>query len=221
MTSPKAASPTALSDRPLLILASASPRRRALLAQVGLRPDRVAPADIDETPLPGELPRPYAERLAAEKSAAALARAEAAEPEPRERLVLAADTVVALGRRILDKPTDAAAAARALRQLSGRRHRVITAVALRRLGDGRLWARRVETQVRFKALSEREIDWLLAVGDWRGKAGAYAIQGAAGAVAPAINGSYSNVVGLPLTETLGLLEAAGLRPDAAAAEAGA
>jgi septum formation protein len=127
--------------------------------------------------------------------------------------VLAADTVVALGRRTLGKPADEAEAAAFLALLSGRRHRVITAVALRR--DGRGWSRAVETAVRFKRLSAAEIAGYLASGEWRGKAGGYAIQGRAAAFVPWIGGSYSNVVGLPLTETLGLLEAAGLRPETA------
>ena len=202
----------AASDAPLrLILGSASPRRRELLAQIGVAPDAIRPADIDETPRRDELPRRYAERLAAEKGAALAAAA-----LPNE-LILTADTVVAAGRRILDKPADEAAAAASLRLLSGRRHRVITAIGLRH-GD-RAWARRVETQVRFKRLSEGEIAGYLASGEWRGKAGGYAIQGLGAAFVPAISGSYSNVVGLPLVETAGLLEAAGWRRDLAAASA--
>ena len=192
---------------PRLVLASASPRRLDLLAQVGVRPDAVAPQDVDETPLKGELPRRYAERIAETKAAAGAA----ADPDA---LVLAADTVVAVGRRILGKPEDRAEAERFLRLLSGRAHRVITAVVLRR-GDW-IRRRRVETRVTFKKLSETEIAAYLACGEWRGKAGGYAIQGRAAGFAPAINGSYPNVVGLPLTETLGLLEAAGVRPEAAA-----
>ena len=194
-----------------LILGSASPRRRDLLAQIGVIPDEIRPADIDETPGKDELPRRYAERLAAEKGAALAAGLGA------EDLILTADTVVAAGRRILDKPADEGAAAAALRLLSGRRHRVITAVGLRR-GD-RVWARRVETQVRFKRLSDAEIAGYLASGEWRGKAGGYAIQGLGAAFVPAINGSYSNVVGLPLAETAGLLDGAGWRRDMAAASA--
>ena len=192
-------------DRPRLILASASPRRRDLLAQIGAEPDAVAPADIDETPRDGELPRAYALRLAEEKAAATAAR-----PDAAGAAVLAADTVVSAGRRILGKPGDAAEAERFLRLLSGRRHRVTTGVALR--FGGHVWRRRVETQVRFKRLSDAEIAAYLAAGEWRGKAGGYAIQGIGGAFVPAINGSYSNVVGLPLTETAGMLEAAGLAP---------
>ena len=182
-----------------LILGSASPRRRDLLAQIGVTPDAIAPADIDETPRRDELPRRYAERLAAEK-----AQAVAAGPED---LVLTADTVVSAGRRILGKPADAVEAEAFLRLLSGRRHRVATAVALRR-GE-RLWARLVETQVKLKRLSDQEISAYLASGEWRGKAGGYAIQGIAGAFVPWIGGSYSAVVGLPLTETANLLIGAG------------
>jgi septum formation protein len=181
-----------------LVLASASPRRRQLLAQIGVTPDAVAPADIDETPRKGELPRRYVLRMAEEKSAAA---------HGPDALTLAADTVVSVGRRILGKPADETEAAAFLALLSGRRHRVATAVALR-LG-ARLWTRRVETQVRFKRLSRAETAAYLASGEWRGKAGGYAIQGIAAAFIPAINGSYTNVVGLPLTETANLLTGAG------------
>ena len=182
-----------------LILASASPRRLALLAQIGIAPDAVAPADVDEGPRPRELPRLLALRLAC-------AKALAAEADPGD-LVLAADTVVAVGRRILGKPADAAEAAGFLRLLSGRRHRVMTAIALRR--DAILRHRVVETAVRFKRLSEPEIAAYLASGEWHGKAGGYAIQGRAGAFVPWIGGSYSAVVGLPLTETRNLLEGFG------------
>jgi septum formation protein len=182
-----------------LILGSASPRRRELLAQLGIRPDAVRHADIDETPQPGEAPRAYAIRIAAEKAAAL-------PPGPGE-LVLCADTTVAAGRRILGKPADAAEAAAFLRLLSGRRHRVITALALR--GPGRVWQRAVTTQVAVKRLSEEEIARYLASGDWRGKAGGYAIQGPAAAFVPWIQGSWSAVVGLPLHETAILLGAAG------------
>ncbi|MGM0584132.1 MAG: Maf family protein [Pseudomonadota bacterium] len=187
-------------DAPRLILGSASPRRRDLLAAVGVAPDAIRPAEIDETPRRGELPRLYAERLAREK-AEAIAKAEPG------ALVLAADTVVAAGRRILGKPETEDEARGFLALLSGRRHRVITAVALRR--DAREWTRRVETQVKMKRLSEGEIAAYLRSGEWRGKAGGYAIQGIGAAFVPAINGSYTNVVGLPLTETLGLLAGAG------------
>ncbi len=178
-----------------LTLASASPRRLDLLAQIGVVPDAVTPADIDETPKPGELPRPYAARLAEEK-----ARAVGGE------LVLAADTVVAVGRRIFGKPVDAEEAEAFLRLLSGRRHKVITGVALK---GAKLWTRTVETAVKLKRLSDAEIADYIASGEWQGKAGGYAIQGIGGAFVPWISGSYTNVVGLPLTETAGLLRAAG------------
>lgn len=182
-----------------LILGSGSPRRRELLAQIGVVADDIRPPDIDETPQRAELPRPYCLRMAQEK-----ARAVVAGPDD---LVLCADTTVALGRRILGKPADVAEAAQFLLALSGRRHRVITAVALRR-GD-RLWAREVVTTVQMKRLSDEELNAYLASGDWRGKAGGYAIQGPAGAFIPWINGSFTGVVGLPLAETAGLLQAAG------------
>ena len=194
--------PAAPADTPPLILASASPRRLALLAQIGVRPDTVRPAEIDETPLKGELPRAYALRIACEKAATV---------DAPGSLVLAADTVVSVGRRILGKPGSAEEADRFLRMLSGRRHRVTTAVCLRR--DGRQWTRRVETAVKLKRLSEAEIAAYLRSGEWQGKAGGYAIQGIAGAFIPWIGGSYTNVVGLPLTETAGLLEGAGYRVD--------
>jgi len=182
-----------------LILGSASPRRRDLLAQIGVQPDAIRPADIDETPRKGELPRPYCARMATEK-----ARAVEAAPED---LVLCADTTVALGRRILGKPDDAGEAAEFLLALSGRRHRVITAVALRR-GE-RIWERDVVTAVKFKALSDDELNAYLASGEWAGKAGGYGIQGRAGAFVPWINGSFSAVVGLPLAETAVLIAGAG------------
>ncbi len=189
--------------RPRLILASASPRRRELLAQVGIVPDAVLPAEIDETPARGETPRACALRLAAAKAEACQADA--------DDVVLAADTIVALGSRMLGKPADAAEAKAFLALLSGRRHRVLTAVAVRR-GERR-WSRAVETAVRFKRLDVPEFAAYVASGEWQGKAGGYAIQGRAGGFIPWIGGSYSNVVGLPLTETLGLLAAAGLGPD--------
>ncbi len=189
----------AAGGRPRLVLASASPRRRELLAQIGIVPDDIRATEIDETPGRGELPRAYCRRIAA-------AKADAVTTAPGE-IVLAADTTVALGRRILGKPADAGDAERMLRLLSGRRHRVITAIALRR--DGRCWLRDVVTTVRMKRLSEAEISAYLASGEWHGKAGAYAVQGLAGAFIPWINGSFTGVVGLPLAETAGLLEAAG------------
>ena len=182
-----------------LILGSGSPRRRDLLAQLGIVADEVRPPDIDEEPARRELPRPYCIRLAREKALAV--RAEDGD------IVLSADTTVALGRRILGKPANAGEAAQFLLALSGRRHRVITAVALRR-GD-RVWERDVVTAVRMKALSDEELNAYLATDDWRGKAGGYGIQGPAGAFIPWISGSFSAVVGLPLTETAHLLRAAG------------
>jgi septum formation protein len=184
---------------PRLILGSGSPRRLDLLAQIGVVPDAVRPPEIDETPRPGELPRSYCARIAREKAQAVTAA--------RDEIVLAADTTVALGRRILGKPENEAEAACFLRMLSGRRHRVTTAVALRR-GDT-LWERDAQTMVRMKPLSEAEIAAYLATGDWQGKAGGYSIQGPAGAFVPWIRGSYPAVVGLPLAETAGLLRGAG------------
>ena len=186
---------------PQLILASASPRRRELLARLGIEPVRVVHADIDETPLKGELPRDYAARMAREK---ALAAADSAAH------VLAGDTVVAAGRRILPKAEDEATARRCLELLSGRRHRVFSAVALL-APDGSARERLNETQVRFKRLSEEEIRAHLAGGEWRGKAGGYAIQGSAEGLIAWIGGSHSGVVGLPLFETRALLRSAGFR----------
>jgi septum formation protein len=182
-----------------LILGSASPRRKELLAQIGVVPDAVLPPDIDETPRKGELPRPYAARMAAEKAAAV--------PGGPEDVVLCADTTVALGRRILGKPEDAGQAAAFLTLLGGRRHEVITAVAVRR-GD-RMWTREVVSVVRFKRLSDVELNGYLASGEWQGKAGGYGIQGRAGAFVPWMQGSFTGVVGLPVAETAALLQAAG------------
>ena len=182
-----------------LILGSGSPRRRELLAQIGVEADDIRPPDINEDPRPDELPRPYCVRLAREKALAI--------PASDDEIVLSADTTVALGRRILGKPADAAEAAQFLYALSGRRHRVVTAVAVRR-GD-KLWERDVVTQVKMKSLSDVEVNAYLASEDWRGKAGGYAIQGPAGAFVPWISGSFSAVVGLPLAETANLLVAAG------------
>lgn len=195
--------------RPRLILASGSPRRRELLAQIGLVPDEVDPADIDETPLDGELPAGHAQRLSQDKVAIVAARHPGA-------VVLAADTVVGLGRRILPKADDAATAQRCLTLLQGRRHRVHTGVAL--VGtDGKRWSRVVESQVIFRTLSRDEIDQYIATNDWKGKAGGYAIQGLASLFVRQLSGSYSNVVGLPLTEVAGLLRAAGIDALAQAA----
>ncbi len=182
-----------------LILGSASPRRRELLAQVGIVPDAVVSPEIDENPKKGELPRPYCLRMALEKLAVV-----AAGPDD---FVLAADTTVAVGRRILGKPADAAEAAQFLLLLSGRRHKVITAVVLRR--DGKTWSRVVDSSVAFKRLSDDEISAYLRSMEWQGRAGGYAIQGLASALIPWIGGSYSAIVGLPLAETVGLLRGAG------------
>ncbi len=183
-----------------LVLGSASPRRLELLATLGLVPDAVRPADIDEEPRKAELPRPYCARMALEKVWAVAAA--------DDEIVLCADTTVALGRRILGKPADAVEAAQFLTRLGGRRHNVITAVAVRR-GE-RLWTREVETAVKMKRLSDDELNGYLASGEWQGKAGGYGIQGRAGAFIPWISGSFSAVVGLPLAETAALLTAAGL-----------
>lgn len=183
-----------------LILGSASPRRHDLLAQLGLTPDAVTPPDIDETPRKGELPRPYCARLAREKAAAV----PGAGPDD---VVLCADTTVALGRRILGKPADAGEAEAFLTALGGRRHQVITAVAVRR-GD-RVWSRESVSAVKMKRLSDAELNSYLDSGEWMGKAGGYAIQGRAGAFIPWITGSFTGIVGLPLAETAALLAAAG------------
>lgn len=185
--------------QPTLILASASPRRRELIARLGLVPDAVAPADIDETPHKGELPRDYAKRMAREKAEAA---------SSSEGYVLAGDTVVAAGRRILPKAEDEATARKCLELLSGRRHKVLSAIALR-APDGALRERVSETVVLFKRLSAAEIDAYIASGEWDGKAGGYAIQGIAEGLIARIQGSHSGVVGLPLYETRALLKAAG------------
>jgi nucleoside triphosphate pyrophosphatase len=185
------------------VLASASPRRVALLRQVGYPPDLTIPADVDETPLTGELPRNIARRLACTKALAV------AEMVP-DALVLAADTVVARGRRILPKPADEGEARRCLALLSGCRHRVHGGVALVAPG-GRIGVRVVTTVVTFKRLAGKEVDCYLRCGEWRGKAGGYAIQERAAAFVRQIIGSYSNVVGLPLYETCALLGGLGYR----------
>jgi septum formation protein len=185
---------------PRLILASASPRRLELLARIGITPDAIVPADIDETPHPGELPPRYAARIAAAKAAAV------AEPGA---IILAADTVVAVGRRILPKAEVDADARVSLGLLSGRRHRVHSAVTLID-AQGKARQRLSTTIVTFKRLSAEEIASYLASGEWKGKAGGYAIQGRAEALIRAISGSWSGVVGLPLYETRALLEATGM-----------
>ncbi|MDB5665039.1 nucleoside triphosphate pyrophosphatase [Cypionkella sp.] len=181
------------------ILGSGSPRRKELLAQLGIIPDAILPPDINEDPKRGELPRPYCARLAREKAAAI-----AADPDD---IILTADTTVALGRRILGKPADAGEAAKFLTDLGGRRHQVITAIAVKR-GD-KIWTRESVSAVKMKRLSDIELNTYLASMEWQGKAGAYAIQGAAGAFIPWISGSFTGIVGLPLAETAALLAAAG------------
>ena len=182
-----------------LILASASPRRRELIARLGIEPSAIAAADIDETPLKAELPRVYAARMAREKALAV---------SGGDAHVLAGDTVVALGRRILPKAEDEATARTCLKLMSGRRHRVLSAIALK-APDGTLRERISETIVIFKQLSATEIDAYIAGGEWHGKAGGYAIQGSAEGLIKWIAGSHSGVVGLPLFETRALLKAAG------------
>lgn len=188
--------------RPELVLASASPRRIELLALIGIKPDRIDPADIDETPLKDETPPRLAARLARTKAQAVTARAP-------DAVVLAADTVVAVGRRLLEKPADAAEEVKFLRLLSGRNHRVFTGVAVATSETVR--HRVVETRVTFKRLSETEIADYVAGGDWKGKAGGYGIQGPAAAFVLKIVGSHPAVMGLPLPETVNLLAGAGWR----------
>jgi septum formation protein len=183
-----------------LILASASPRRIALLKQVGIEPEAIVPADIDETPHKGELPAIYAARMAREKANIIAAKYPG-------KIILAADTVVACGRKIFPKAEDAKTAVMCIRHLSGRRHRVYTAVCVIR--DGREYEETVLTQLKMNRLSDKEIAQYIAGNEWQGKAGGYAIQGTAEAFIPWVSGSYSNVVGLPLYETLKLLKRAG------------
>lgn len=194
-------SPSASASPPLL-LASASPRRRDLLGQIGITPARIEALTVDETPFKHELPRDYAKRIAAAKADAAIAR------HP-DHIVLAADTVVHMGRRILPKAETEAQARQCLEELSGRRHRVLTGVALYHPDRGKR-ERLVETAVQFKRLSAAETARYLESREWEGKAGGYGIQGLAGAYVTGINGSYSNVVGLPLAETWNLLQWAGV-----------
>jgi septum formation protein len=182
-----------------LILGSASPRRKELLAGLGIVPDLILPPDIDESPRKGELPRPYALRLAEEKAQAV--------PAGPEDVVLCADTTVALGRRILGKPVDAGEAAAFLVALGGRRHQVVTGVAVRR--GARVLVRESLSVVKMKRLSDAELNAYLASGEWQGKAGGYGIQGLAGALIPWIQGSYTGIMGLPVMETAALLTAVG------------
>lgn len=188
---------------PPLVLASASPRRLQLLDQIGITPDAVDPPEVDEAVLPGELPRAMVARLAAAKAAAVAAR------RP-EAFVLAADTTVAVGRRILGKPADAAEARRMLQRLSGRAHRVYTGVCVVAPG-GRTAARVSETRLHFKRLEPSELDAFLASGEWEDAAGAYKIHQSAGAFVRALSGSFTGVVGLPLYETRALLTGLGWR----------
>lgn len=186
-----------------LVLASASPRRVQLLAQIGIVSDKIAAAGIDETPKKNELPAAHAKRMAQAKAAAVAA----SHPDD---VVLAADTVVACGRRILSKTDDEKTARKYLQLLSGRRHRVTTAVCV--TAGGKTTCRLAETHVRFNRLTGKDIDAYIAGGEWKGKAGAYAIQGRAEAFIPWINGSFSNIVGLPLAETSTMLMRVGIHP---------
>lgn len=197
------ASPSPELVRPELVLASASPRRLELLGRLGLKPTRVVATDIDESPLKGERPRAHAIRLAAEKARAAAALAPAC-------VILAGDTVVGAGARILPKAEDEATARQCLALLSGRRHRVFSAIAVI-TPDGTLREALSETIVRFKRLSGEEVESYIAGGEWHGKAGGYAIQGSAEGFCDWLSGSHSGVVGLPLFETRRLLRAAGLK----------
>ncbi|MBX3514742.1 MAG: Maf-like protein [Xanthobacteraceae bacterium] len=204
--------------RPKLVLASGSPRRLALLAQIGLEPDALMPAEVDETPDRGELPRTLAVRLAREKAERVIERVRGQEAI-RDAYILGADTVVAVGRRILPKPDLLEEAAACLRLLSGRTHRVYSGVCLV-TPQNSIKTRLVESRVRFKRLSSQEIEAYLASGEWRGKAGGYAIQGLAGGFVIKLVGSYPNVVGMPLFETATMLSGEGfpihynwVRPD--------
>jgi septum formation protein len=193
--------------RPKLVLASGSPRRLGLLNQAGIEPDALRPADVDEIPVKGELPRALANRLARAKAEAALSAVRIDE-ELRGSYILAADTVVAVGRRIMPKAEMLEEAAQCLRLLSGRNHRVYTGVCLVTPKEA-FRQRLIETRLRFKRLSGEDLEAYLASGEWRGKAGGYAVQGLAGSFVVKIVGSYTNVVGLPLYETLSLLSGEG------------
>ena len=190
-------------SQPKLVLASASPRRHDLLAQIGVRPDLVSAADLDETPRKGELPAAYARRIAMAKAQAVGAG--------HDGLILAGDTVVACGRRILPKAETADGAGACLRLLSGRQHRVYGGIALI-TADQRLLLRVVCSKVRFRRLNAVDIDACIAAGDWQGKAGGYAIQGFAARYIRYIDGSYSNIVGFSLYDVAALLDAAGYQP---------
>jgi len=193
--------------RPKLVLASGSPRRLALLNQAGIEPDALLPSEIDEMPTKGELPRSLATRIARAKAEAALGMVRLDE-ELRGSFILAADTVVAVGRRIMPKAQMLDEAAACLRLLSGRNHRVYSGVCLVTPKQGNR-QRLVETRVRFKRLSKEDLEAYLASGEWRGKAGGYGVQGLAGSFVIKIIGSYTNVVGLPLHETVALLSGEG------------
>ena len=182
-----------------LILGSASPRRKELLAQIGVRADAIIPPEVDETPLKAELPRAYCRRIS-------LLKAQAIAADPSD-IILCGDTTVALGRRIMGKPADRTEADRFLSALSGRRHRVITAITLRK-GE-KIWQKDVQSAVKMKPLSQLEKQAYLDSEDWRGKAGGYGIQGPAASFIPWISGSFSAIVGLPLAETAALLHSAG------------
>lgn len=199
MTTPLASGATQMTADAVLVLASASPRRKDLLAQIGVTPHLIAPADIDETPLKDELPKPYAERMALEKAAAVA-------PLHTGSIILAADTVVACGRRILPKAEDEKTARKCLQLLSGRRHRVISGISLV-LPSGKHLTKSVTSTVGFKRLSDSDITRYIEGGEWHGKAGGYAVQGAAALFVRFLSGSFSNVVGLPLFEVGGWLEA--------------
>lgn len=206
-TSPRARKGRQAPGRPRLVLASASPRRLALLQQAGIEPDFLRPTTIDETPKKGEVPRTLVRRLARAKAEEAY-RIVARDEKLRGSYILTADTTVAVGRRVLLKTDRLDEAAAALQLLSGRSHRVYTAVCLV-LPKGEIRQRVVETRVRMKRLSTDEIESYLASGEWRGKAGAYAIQGIAGAFVNKLVGSYTNVVGLPLSEVVNMLQGEG------------
>ena len=195
--------------RPKFVLASGSPRRLALVNQAGIEPDALKPSDIDETPKRGEIPRAYANRLAREKAQVALDNVKL-DDELRGAFILAADTVVAVGRRILPKAEVIEEATNCLGLLSGRSHRVYTGVCLV-TPSGKFRQKLVESRVRFKRLSREDMESYIASGEWRGKAGGYAIQGLAGAFVVKLVGSYTNIVGLPLYETTALLSGEGFR----------
>ena len=198
-----------MSTHPRLVLASGSPRRLALLAQAGVEPDRIMPMEIDETPQRAEHPRSLAKRLAESKARAAHhSLMSEREDAAKDTLILGSDTVVSAGRRILGKAETIEEASESLALLSGRSHRVYTAITLV-TSKGRVRQRLVETRVRFKRLSEMELEGYLASGEWRGKAGGYAIQGLAAAFVQKLSGSYTSVVGLPLHETVNMLVSEG------------